>query len=683
MAVVNFVAPLWAAQAYTPFGEITTHQGVSYAYNTAGQLATLTYPSGTILSYQYNTAGQVLQIDLVYTSGTTKTLLKDITYYPFGPVKSYTYGNGMVVNREYDSAYRLLQQDFGAISNQTYGPYDANGNLNSLAFLQSPTGAQKFVYDSLNRITAANDNVFNQGIDYDKNGNRLQFTDNNAITDYAYDMNSNRLASSTGAISRIYSRDVNGNTLNDGLHAYTYNIHNRLIGIDSGLITYTYNALGQRMAKNTHATSTRFVYTPQGQLLGEYDSLDSSQREYIYLENTPVAVITQGATQNSNQYYFTGNDPAHNLSATVLLDATNKTAVVDAPGNNLTNVFYDFNLTGIWADINKFMQNVLVPGHRFEVSLSPESNLIGAVYFPASGPEGLLEITRPSDWASYFFVYADSVSDVITTRNIITGQTATVQFDEVSQTLIVVDNTGVMSGHYPLGTGLETDSAGIQYVIIDYNDTNTKIIGYIMRGDSFILSYLGMEKWNEPRNLYTLTGEAVAQSNNTGNTLYYIDTDRLGSPREVIDPVTNTIVWRWDADPFGSTAANDDPDGDGVAFTLDLRFPGQYYDDETKLHYNRFRYYDPRTGRFITADPIGLAGGFNTYAYVDGDPIKYIDPLGLQVWGFSFGGGFTYKNVNYSITTAVVADTNGSTGIIITPEIGAGSPGGGVFARLL
>ena len=137
-----------------------------------------------------------------------------------------------------------------------------------------------------------------------------------------------------------------------------------------------------------------------------------------------------------------------------------------------------------------------------------------------------------------------------------------------------------------------------------------------------------MEKWNEPRNLYTLTGEAVAQSNNTGNTLYYIDTDRLGSPREVIDPVTNTIVWRWDADPFGSTAANDDPDGDGVAFTLDLRFPGQYYDSETGLHYNYFRYYDPSTGRYITSDPIGLEGGINTYGYVSGNPVNHIDPTG-------------------------------------------------------
>ena len=59
-----------------------------------------------------------------------------------------------------------------------------------------------------------------------------------------------------------------------------------------------------------------------------------------------------------------------------------------------------------------------------------------------------------------------------------------------------------------------------------------------------------------------------------------------------------------------------------------VRFQGQYYDNETGLHYNRFRYYDSDVGMFIQRDPIGLLGGFNVFAYAD-NPIQFIDPLGL------------------------------------------------------
>ena len=90
------------------------------------------------------------------------------------------------------------------------------------------------------------------------------------------------------------------------------------------------------------------------------------------------------------------------------------------------------------------------------------------------------------------------------------------------------------------------------------------------------------------------------------------------------------IVWRWDSDPFGTTAANEDPDGDSQAFVYNLRFPGQYADSESGLIYNYYRTYDPTTGRYSESEPIGLGGGLNTYGYAYQNPLRHTDPSGLN-----------------------------------------------------
>ena len=125
--------------------------------------------------------------------------------------------------------------------------------------------------------------------------------------------------------------------------------------------------------------------------------------------------------------------------------------------------------------------------------------------------------------------------------------------------------------------------------------------------------------------------------------IFHIHTDHLGTPRELTDD-DGHLVWSARYKVWGGVEHSETPPRRVVVaaggalreswqeqaepVVQNLRFQGQYADAESGLHYNRFRYYDPDVGRFVSQDPIGLAGGINTYQYAP-NPLEWIDPLGL------------------------------------------------------
>jgi RHS repeat-associated protein len=103
--------------------------------------------------------------------------------------------------------------------------------------------------------------------------------------------------------------------------------------------------------------------------------------------------------------------------------------------------------------------------------------------------------------------------------------------------------------------------------------------------------------------------------------------DHLGTPQELTDH-EGRIAWSASYKAWGEAKQAISEAGRKAGFRNPIRFQGQYFDDETGLHYNRYRYYDPVAGRFVSKDPIGLRGGINVHQYAP-NPLAWVDPLGL------------------------------------------------------
>ncbi|CFQ73915.1 Rhs family protein [Yersinia similis] len=134
----------------------------------------------------------------------------------------------------------------------------------------------------------------------------------------------------------------------------------------------------------------------------------------------------------------------------------------------------------------------------------------------------------------------------------------------------------------------------------------------------------------DPNESYTPLARVDQRHGETESQVYYFHTDINGTPLDVTDG-EGKHRWSGKYHAWGKVTRQNvsDPRQSTVSrFAQPLRYPGQYSDDETGLHYNTFRYYDPEIGRFSTQDPIGLAGGINLYQYGP-NPLGWVDPLGL------------------------------------------------------
>ena len=308
-----------------------------YAYNDNNDLTVITYPSGRTVTYQYDAAGRAVSVETA-NGGSPVTLASNGTYQPFGPLSGLTFGNGVSMTRNFDQRYRMTSRDFAG--------------SNYLTVAMTERLPQVYAYDDLNRVTSANVTPGQSAYTYDTAGNRLTRTLGTESDVYTYDGVTGRLQSVTGSNPVTITYDASGRTTGLGSLTLTYNDRGRLAQVSNTQGTlgqYTYNALEQRIIKTAGGVTTVFLYDRQGRLISESSSTGTIQREYIYFNGEPLALVENGST-----YYF-AND--HLGSGQALFDQY---------GETVWQASYDpFGAATVSPD-STLVNNLRLPGQYFD-----------------------------------------------------------------------------------------------------------------------------------------------------------------------------------------------------------------------------------------------------------------------------------------------------------------------------
>jgi RHS repeat-associated protein len=331
--------------AYSTKGKIQTETktigGVQYVtqytYDQNGNIKTMTYPSGRVITYNYSNN------NVISVLNNAANLATNIAYKPFGGMSGITYGNGLVGSISYDNQYHVTGITAGTVLSLSYDQYDANANIKHITNSLDATRNKTFSYDALDRLSGGTGLWGSLAWTYDGVGNRQT----EGTTVYSYTPGTNKL-SGVGGSSYIFDND--GNTSSDGTRGYTYNQNQRLIQAVNGATTalYTYNGNGQRVKKAIGSTTTVYHYNQNGQLIAESNAAGTISVEYVYLNKQPLAMLA-----GSSVYYY------HNDHLRTPQKLTDSTGVVVWAADY--KPFGDASVT-----VSTVTNNIRFPGQYFD-----------------------------------------------------------------------------------------------------------------------------------------------------------------------------------------------------------------------------------------------------------------------------------------------------------------------------
>ncbi|WP_253276152.1 RHS repeat-associated core domain-containing protein [Xanthomonas campestris] len=662
---------------YWPTGlvkQVTQPDGAftAFTYDAAHRLTDIADNAGDTVHYTLDNAGNRINEDTKDASGTLKRTLSRV-YNQLGQLKTQATAGSNPTDFEYDANGNATKVT-DALATATQSEYDPLNRLSRT--LQDVAGIKAnttFDYDALDKLTKVTDpKGLDTRYDYNGFGDLVKLTSpDTGVTSYSYDSAGNRATQTdargnttaygydalnrltkvtypTSSLNVTYTYDVTQAACTSG---ETFSIGRLTKMQDGGAITqYCYNRFGDLVRKvqtsNGKALVLRYDYTVGGQL-----------RRMTYPDGAVVDYVRNAQGQTTE----VGVTPAGGSRQVLLGNAS----------------YYPFGPAAGWT-----YGNGRTLARQYDLDYRPQAIQdtrpggleVGFGFDPAGNLTSLTPAGNPTPEIGLGY---DALGRLTGLKD---GSTGTLidgySYDATGNRLSAKVGTATQAYTYPTdshrlsavaGVARSYDAAGNTTAIggtaRQYTYDTTGRMTQARRAGAVTMNYRYNGRGEQVRrflgttNTYTLYDEAghwLGDYDNNGapkqqaiwlddlpvgllanaNKLHYIEPDHLGSPRVVIDPTRDMAVWTWSlkGEAFGNTAPNQDPDGDGAALVLDMRFPGQRFDAASGLNQNYFRDYEAATGRYGQSDPIGLDGGSTTYSYTGSSPLMWKDTNGLVRW---------------------------------------------------
>ncbi len=586
----------------------TVGNRIEYTLDAAGNRIgeTVSDPEGQLkrrLSRSFDTLNR-----LVHLRDAAGSALSTNTYGVDGQLDTVTDANGQISDQDHDPLGRLIKQisnvhGAGADRAETEFGYDG---LDRLREVTDPKGlTTRYRYDGLGDLTELD-------------------SPDTGVTRYTYDSAGNR-ASQT---------DARGVTLSMSYDALGRLTHQRSVGAPDIVYSYDTGPFGKgRLTELSDGTTTnRWRYDRFGRV-SEKDQVIRGRTYTVRYEYSAGGRLER-ITYPSGKVVDYGRDANGNIERIVAGGAILLDQVRYEPFGPVSG--------WVWGNGETHQRTYDLDGRLTSMTVPLE-----APQLHVFGYDGQYRLNSASlDDVQLDWTYDATGNRLSETRD---GAASSYQYSPDSHRLQGVSGAETRQFGYNAAGAIASDTGAA----LTYDYRNRLVAG---NGATYAINALGQRVEKSGAGANTPSGARVFVYDEGGQLLgeydagtgaalaehVYLDTlpigllrpegnyqvtpDHLGAPRSIVRPADGSVVWSWNREPFGSGLASAHS---GIDYAP--RFPGQYYDQESGLHYNYFRSYNPATGRYTASDPIGLEGGVSTYLYAGANPLSWVDRSGLAM----------------------------------------------------